>query len=263
MSIKRCLRLLGWIMGCILLIGWLSVAWAENSAVDAEENLARYGLSAEEILNERFGLDGGQALRLWMLARPDGTPTYAWFDVTGDGCVDLCTGRMFGSGMVRLEVMVYDPLSRKRYILDGYNYDYLLNGVSENRINVLQRGPNGYGDPVTEVQGTLLLNDETLFFVVDPEPVLAGSDLPFDPALAAVPYTEAIRTAADFAKEHLGAKYCEEVRGSLAGSSDDPESAQYSWVISFYSLGYQEYIVYVNAETGEVETSYTVREGIG
>ena len=34
----RCL--LGWVMGCILLIGWMSVAWADHSAVDAEENLA-------------------------------------------------------------------------------------------------------------------------------------------------------------------------------------------------------------------------------
>ena len=91
----RCL--LGWVMGCILLIGWMSVAWADHSAVDAEENLARYGLSPEEILNERLGFDG-ETLKLLIPTRPDGTPTYTWFDITGDGCVDLCSGRMFGSG---------------------------------------------------------------------------------------------------------------------------------------------------------------------
>lgn len=256
----RCL--LGWVIGCILLIGWMSVAGADHSAVDAEENLARYGLSPEEILNERLGFDG-ETLKLLIPTRPDGTPTYTWFDVTGDGCVDLCSGRMFGSGMVRLEVVVYDPISRDRYILDGYNYDYWLHGVSEGRLTVLQQGPNGYGDPVKEVLGTMILNDGVLLFVVDPEPVLAGSDIPFDPSLASVPYTEAVRIAATFAKEQQDAKYYEEVRGSLAGTSDDPESAQYSWIISFYSVGYQRYVVYVNAETGEVETSYTVSEGIG
>ena len=107
----------------------------------------------------------------WLPYSPDAKPMYCLFDVTGDGCVDVCTHQMWGSGMVRTHTIIFDPLNHERYILDGYNYDYVVRGVEDGRLVVMKRGPNGYGDPITETFGTVVLEDGRLVFVPDePEP---------------------------------------------------------------------------------------------
>ena len=173
-SVKRFLSLVCALLA--LLSPSLSAAGPYDRAA-AERNLEEHGLTLDGVLSDYAGRSGpGSAFSgFWLADRPDGSPSWYLADVTGDGCVDLCTGRMFGSGMVRVETVVYDPLSRKRYILDGYNYDYIVRGVTDGRLSVVMRGPNGYGDPITETPGTVVLEEDRLVFVPDP-----GWELPAD-----------------------------------------------------------------------------------
>ena len=156
--------------GIILLSLCMSFAFAEDPYwASAEQNLRDHGLTLEDVLNDYNGENSklkGPA-SFWLPYLPDGKPSFTLSDVTGDGCVDLVSGRMFGSGMVRLQLVVYDPLAHEKYVLDGYNYDYYISSVSEDRLIVAKRGPNGYGDPVTETLGTMFLEDGLLVFVPD------------------------------------------------------------------------------------------------
>lgn len=89
------------------------------------------------------------------------------FDITGDGRAELCTCITWGSGMVRTDLVVYDPIEEKLYVLDGYNYDYLIDRVEGNRIVIVMEGPYGYGDPITKTYGTVKLENDQLIFVPD------------------------------------------------------------------------------------------------
>ena len=145
----------------------------EDPLAAGEANLADHGLTLDDVLSDYSGITRKSKgfPDFWLPYMPDGSPSFCLFDVTGDGCVDLCTTRMVGSGMVRIQLVVYDPLARERYILDGYNYDYVVRGVEDGRLVVMKRGPNGYGDPITETFGTVVLEDGRLVFVPDePEP---------------------------------------------------------------------------------------------
>ena len=227
-------------------------------AEDAEKNLAEYGLNPEDIILEKTGFLPEDTVFRLPSSQKD-RPYYLWFDVTGDGCVDLCTGRMFGSGMVRIQLSVYDPLNHETYILDGYDYYFMLDSVSDGRIIINKNGPYGYGEPVTDTRGTVILNNGRLVFVADPKPASSGDGDLFDPSQAAVSADEAARIACDFAREHLGNEYWNEITVDHIGS----ENGQYCWQISICWLEKQMYIVNVNTETGEVENSYSVDEGIG
>ena len=158
------------IFGMILLLLSISSAFAEEEYfAAAEQNLIDHGLTLEDVINDYQGelskVKGPASF--WLPWLPDGAPSFTLFDVTGDGCVDLVSGRMFGSGMVRLELVVFDPLAHEKYVLDGYNYDYYVRDVSADRLVVVERGPNGYGDPVKEKTGTIVLEDGHLVFVPD------------------------------------------------------------------------------------------------
>ena len=261
-AVIRRKNLIAGIAWILLLVLCMSAALAEDSAVDAAENLAAFGLNPEDILVEYIGfLPEGGGIRV---REPgENRPATLWFDLTGDGCVDLCTGRMYGSGMVRIQMAVYDPLSREQYILDGYDYNFLVDSISEGRLIVVKRGPYGYGDPVTEVRGTAILDNGRLVFVSDPEPDTSVTEDLFDPSQAAVSVDQAVLTASAFAREYLDAKYYNEITVSHMGLGESSETLRYCWLISFYEYGHQEYIVYVNTETGEVENSFTIDEGIG
>lgn len=101
---------------------------------------------------------------------PDPTrPDVDLFDITGDGSPDLFTNVTWGSGMVRTDLLAYDPLKDELYVLDGYDYDYLISYVEEDRIVIVKKGPHGYGDPVTETYGTVKLEDGHMVFVPDSE----------------------------------------------------------------------------------------------
>ena len=255
-------HLFTWIAWIILLILCTSAAFSEGSAVEAEENLAGFGLDPEDILVEYYGFlpeDRGSGFPVSQKSRP----AWLWFDLTGDGCVDLCTGRMFGSGMVRIQMVVYDPLSCKKFVLDGYNYNYLVDSVSEGRLIVMKEGPHGYGEPVTETRGTAVLDHGSLVFVSDPEPDISVSEDLFDPSQASVSADQAVLAASAFAREYLGAEYYNEISVSHTGFGGSGETVRYCWLISFYRNGKQEYIVCVNTETGEIENSFAADEGIG
>lgn len=156
-------------IGIILLLICISLASAEDLFAAGEQNLKDHGLVLEDIINEysEFGNSGNGFSGFWLPYMEDGTPSFCLFDVTGDGCVDLVTGRMFGSGMVRLEVVVMDPLSHEIYVLDGYNDDYSVADVTADRLTVEKRGPNGYNEPNTTTLGTIKLEDGQLVFVPD------------------------------------------------------------------------------------------------
>ena len=142
----------------------------EDPLAAGEANLADHGLTLDDVLSDYGGIiratKGMPAF--WLPYMPDGSPSFCLFDVTGDGCVDLCTTRMFGSGMVRIQMVVYDPLARERYILDGYNYYYGISGIEDGRLVVFEEGPYGYGDPLTKTFGTAILEEGRLVFVPDP-----------------------------------------------------------------------------------------------
>ena len=86
-------------------------------------------------------------------------------DVTGDGVEDCCTSEMIGSGMSRTICVVYDPVLEKMYVLDGYNYSYIVQGVVDGQLSVLEKGPYGYGDPLVETLGTVRIEGDQLVFV--------------------------------------------------------------------------------------------------
>ena len=96
-------------------------------------------------------------------------PEYELFDITGDGSADLCKCVTWGSGMVRTDLVVYDPLEKKLYVLDGYNYNYLIDHVEEDRIAIVMEGPYGYNEPLVKTFGTVRIEDGRLVFVPDSE----------------------------------------------------------------------------------------------
>ena len=101
-------------------------------------------------------------------AGPD-QPDLALYDLTGDGTPDLFTNETWGSGMVRTDLIVYDPVKENLYVLDGYNYDYLIDQVMKDRIVIVKEGPNGYGDPVTKTYGTVKPENGKIVFIPDSE----------------------------------------------------------------------------------------------
>ena len=122
-----------------------------------------------------FGVDPAKALRkmeqlIGESIPPSGrfpTDRYEMFDITGDGCPELFTCVTWGSGMVRTDLVVYDPVNEELYVLDGYNYDYLIDKVEKDRIVIVEEGPHGYGDPVRKTYGTVNLERRKLVFVPD------------------------------------------------------------------------------------------------
>ena len=67
------------------------------------------------------------------------------------------------------DLIVYDPVDENLYVLDGYNYDYLIDTVEKDRIVIVEEGPNGYGDPVTKTYGTVKLENGKPVFIPDAE----------------------------------------------------------------------------------------------
>ena len=96
-------------------------------------------------------------------------PDLALYDLTGDGTPELFTNVTWGSGMVRTDLIVYDPAGENLYVLDGYNYDYLIGRVEKDRIVIVKEGPHGYGDPVTETYGTVKPENGKIVFIPDSE----------------------------------------------------------------------------------------------
>ena len=96
-------------------------------------------------------------------------PEFELFDITGDGSADLCTCVTWGSGMVRTDLVVYDALEKKLYVLDGYNYNYMIDHVEEDRIVIVMEGPYGYNEPLVKTFGTVKIEDSRLVFVPDPQ----------------------------------------------------------------------------------------------
>ena len=132
---------------------------AESESIDIEE--------AAKEMRQAIGEQLPASGRMFYLnpAKPD----FELFDVTEDGCADLCTCVTWGSGMVRTDLVVYDPLVKKLYVLDGYNYNYLIDRVEEDRIVIVMEGPYGYNEPLVKTFGTVKMEDDQLVFVPDSE----------------------------------------------------------------------------------------------
>ncbi len=95
-------------------------------------------------------------------------------DVTGDGNDDECYCNMTGSGMVRVQCIVYDKANDVKYVLDGYDYSYDILGVEDGKLIVKEVGPYGYGHPLTETQGTVVIKNNRLRFVANPDSLTKG-----------------------------------------------------------------------------------------
>lgn len=125
-------------------------------------------IDLDEAVMEMRQAIGGKLPASARMPYPDPVkPEYELFDVTGDGCADLCSCVTWGSGMVRTDLVVYDPLEKNLYVLDGYNYNYLIDHVEENRIVIVMEGPYGYNEPLTKTFGTVKTEDGRLVFVPD------------------------------------------------------------------------------------------------
>ncbi len=91
------------------------------------------------------------------------------FDVTGDGHDDLCSSKMFGSGMVQVITYVYDEYNDEEYVLnsftskDEYGYDYSVLGVEDDTILVAEQ--RFYPAATATKFGTLAIENEKLIFV--------------------------------------------------------------------------------------------------
>ena len=139
------------------------VETGDVSASDGAANLAAHGVDKDEAAAKM-----GQAIgeRLPASAKMS-EYKFELFDVTGDGCADLCTCVTWGSGMVRTDLVVYDPLEDALYVLDGYNYNYLIDHIEADRIVIVKEGPYGYNDPITKTYGTVRLENRELIFEPD------------------------------------------------------------------------------------------------
>ena len=137
----------------------------DDSISDGEANLAAHGVDKDEAA-AKMGRAIGEHLPA--SARMP-WPEYTLFDITGDGCVDLCGCVTWGSGMVRTDLVIYDPLEENLYVLDGYNYNYLIDRVEADRIVIVKEGPYGYNDPITKTYGTVRLENRELIFEPDAE----------------------------------------------------------------------------------------------
>lgn len=130
---------------------------AEAESIDMEEAAAEM----RQAIRERFHGGG------WMPSCGASKPDFELFDVTGDGCPDLCKCVTWGSGMVRTDLVVYDPAGKELYVLDGYDYSYLIDRVGEDRIIVAMKGPYGSERPIMTTFGTIRMEDGRLVFVPD------------------------------------------------------------------------------------------------
>ena len=128
-------------------------------------NLADFGIDPEEAHRKMNQLIGERIPPSGRF----GSDRYEMFDITGDGCAELFKCVTWGSGMVRTDLIVYDPIQDELYVLDGYNYDYLIDRVEEDRIVIVEKGPNGYNDPITETYGTVKLENRKLVFIPETE----------------------------------------------------------------------------------------------
>lgn len=67
------------------------------------------------------------------------------YDVTGDGVEDLCTFIFFGSGMPRMDIVMFDVAKDEFYSLDSwyfrdaYGYDYRILSVEEYGVVIFER----------------------------------------------------------------------------------------------------------------------------
>lgn len=143
---------------------------AAEPAAGSLGNLADFGIDPEEALRKMSEFIG-ERLPAGGIPAYDasGSRLYEVFDITGDGCTDLFTNVTWGSGMVRTDLIVYDPVQEELYVLDGYNYDYLIDHAEENRIVIVKEGPHGYNDPVVRTSGTVELEKRQLIFIADSE----------------------------------------------------------------------------------------------
>lgn len=127
-----------------------------DSEIPGETSEKTEPASSEKI---PYGLWGGEAV---------------YFDVTGDGNDDKCYCNMYGSGMVRIQLIVEDETNDKKYVLDGYDYSYGIEGVEDGKLVVTEKGPYGYGDPLTTTYGTAKLVGDRLIFVADLDSLKQG-----------------------------------------------------------------------------------------
>lgn len=138
---------------------------------EADESDAGSVAATDNIDVEEAAEELAQAIRKRFTESPwvSSVMDYELFDVTGDGCADLCTCVTWDSGMVRTDLLVYDPVEKVLYVLNGYHYDYLIDHIEEDRIVIAQEGPFGGDDPILKTFGTVKTEEGKLVFVPDAE----------------------------------------------------------------------------------------------
>ena len=86
----------------------------------ADHTAASESIDLDEAVMEMRQSIGGKLPASARMFYPDPVkPEYELFGVTGDGCADLCGCVTWGSGMVRTDLGVYDPLEKNCMSLTG------------------------------------------------------------------------------------------------------------------------------------------------
>ena len=142
----------------------------QKTGSDADDAAESESIDLEEAAGEMKQAIGALIPASGRMFSPDpARPAFELFDVTGDGSADLCTCVTWGSGMVRTDLVVYDPIEKNLYVLDGYNYNYLIDHVEEDRIVIVKECPYGYNEPLVKTFGTVKPENGRLVFVPDSE----------------------------------------------------------------------------------------------
>ena len=142
----------------------------QKTGSDAGRAAEPENINIDEAAREMRQAIGEQIPASARMAYPNpAKPDFELFDVTGDGCADLCKCVTWGSGMVRTDLVVYDPVAKHLYVLDGYNYSFLIDRVEEDRIVIAMKGPYGSKAPILTTYGTVRTEDGRIVFVPDSE----------------------------------------------------------------------------------------------
>ncbi len=83
------------------------------------------------------------------------------YDITGDGVGDIFGFILYGSGMPRTCMVVYDYVNHKGYLLDGYNNSYNLERLEQGELLIRQHNARNSEDTI----GKVVLSDGKLVFV--------------------------------------------------------------------------------------------------
>lgn len=160
---RRSVRLLSWMMiGCIGICGCSRKSSKPEVDYQAAEKEFDEYMQELELPSFFFATGGESKYR---------------YDVTGDGVEDLLRGGVYGSGIIRETVFVYDPVTHTgRWLVDSKDgtkggefdatYHFTVDSCKEDGLVIERNNQLTLGDDDIEgCLGTIILQEDELVFV--------------------------------------------------------------------------------------------------